>query len=205
KRAGALVLAKTTLGELGGGDAYGTLFGATKNPYSPERTCGGSSGGSAVAVSANLGLVGVGQEGFASIQRPSAWNSIVGMRPSPGLIGRTGMYGGWPALASGVGPMARTVGDLAKVLDCMVGYDPDDPLTSIPPVAPSFDLEGSSERALEGRRIGVLRQTLGRGSDPKADDFKQVAEAFDRALKDFGPAGAEIVDDIEIPGLPDLL
>lgn len=99
KAAGALVLAKTTLGELGGGDTHGTLFGSTRNPYDLERTPGGSSGGSTAAVSANLGAVAVGQEGLASIRRPSAWNATVGMRPSLGLVNRTGAYGGWPSRA----------------------------------------------------------------------------------------------------------
>src|SRR5262249_43964521 len=71
KKAGAIILAKATLGELGGGDTHGSLFGSTRNPYDPERTAGGSSGGSGVSVAANFCAVGVGQEGFASIRRPS--------------------------------------------------------------------------------------------------------------------------------------
>ena len=96
RRAGAVILAKATLGEMGGGDTHGSLFGSTKNPYALDRTVGGSSGGTAAAISANLGAVGVGQEGFASIRRPSAWNSIVGMRPTAGLVSRSGVYSGWP-------------------------------------------------------------------------------------------------------------
>ena len=69
KRAGAIILAKSTLGELGGGDTHGSLFGSTKNPYDLERTAGGSSGGSGASVSANFCTVAVGQEGFASIRR----------------------------------------------------------------------------------------------------------------------------------------
>ncbi len=94
RKAGAIILAKATLGELGGGDTHGTLFGSTRNPYDPERTVGGSSGGSAAAASANLGAVTLGQEGFASIRRPAAWNCVVGMRPTAGLISRGGVYGG---------------------------------------------------------------------------------------------------------------
>src|SRR5437016_7358668 len=85
KKAGAIILAKATLGELGGGDTHGSLFGSTRNAYDPERTVGGSSGGPGVAVSANFGAFGIGQEGFASIRRPAAWNGIVGMRPTGGL------------------------------------------------------------------------------------------------------------------------
>ena len=84
KNAGAVILGKATLGELGGGDTHGSLFGSTRNPYDTERTVGGSSGGSAASVSANYSTVGVGQEGLASIRRPSTWNGITGMRPSGG-------------------------------------------------------------------------------------------------------------------------
>src|SRR5262245_52758128 len=120
QKAGAIILAKATLGELGGGDTHGSLFGSTRNPYDPERTAGGSSGGSGASVAANFCAVGVGQEGFASIRRPSTWNSIVGMRPTAGLVSRGGVYAGWPSIAGSLGPMSRTVTDLAKLLDVIV-------------------------------------------------------------------------------------
>src|SRR4029453_11823189 len=94
KRAGAIFLGKTTLGELGGGDTHGSLFGSTRNPYDLERTVGGSSGGSAACVAANFATVGVAQEGLASIRRPATWNCIVGMRPPAGPVGRGGGDGG---------------------------------------------------------------------------------------------------------------
>src|SRR4029079_6930062 len=93
RQAGAIILGKATLGELGGGDTHGSLFGSTRTPYDPERTVGGSSGGSAASVSANFTTVAVGQEGLASIRRPSTWNGISGMRTSAGLVGRGGVYG----------------------------------------------------------------------------------------------------------------
>src|SRR5262250_3434597 len=130
KAAGAIILGKATLGELGGGDTHGSLFGSTRNPYDTERTVGGSSGGSAASVSANFSTVAVGQEGLASIRRPSTWNCIVGMRPSAGLVSRGGVFGCWPEIFGSLGPMARTVEDLTKLLDVMVGYDPEDPLTA---------------------------------------------------------------------------
>ena len=130
KKAGAIILAKATLGELGGGDTHGSLFGSTKNPYDLARTAGGSSGGSGASVSANFCTVAVGQEGFASIRRPSTWNGVAGMRPTAGLVSRCGVYAGWPSVNGSLGPMARTVTDLAKLFDVMVGYDPDDPVTA---------------------------------------------------------------------------
>ena len=81
-------------------------------------------------MSANFCTVAIGQEGFASIRRPSIWNGVAGMRPTMGLVSRGGVYGGWPTINGSLGPMARTVTDLAKVLDCMVGYDPEDPVTA---------------------------------------------------------------------------
>src|SRR6266581_1570622 len=74
KDAGAIILGKATLGELGGGDTHGSLFGSTRNPYALDRTVGGSSGGSGAGLSANFATIAVGEEGFASIRRPSTWN-----------------------------------------------------------------------------------------------------------------------------------
>src|SRR6185312_5582796 len=74
REAGVIFLGKVTLGELGGGDTHGSLFGSTRNVYDLDRTAGGSSGGSGAAVSANFCTVALGQEGFSSIRRPSIWN-----------------------------------------------------------------------------------------------------------------------------------
>src|SRR6185503_5095911 len=175
KKAGAIVLAKMTLGEIGGGDTYGSLFGVTRNPYDLERTVGGSSGGPGAGVSANFGTVAIGEEGFASIRRPTTWNSIVGMRPSPGLVSRSGMWDGWPSPVGQLGPMARTVTDMAKLLDSMVGYDPEDPLTAlgvghIPETYTRF----LKKDGLKGARIGILRTPMGDRTEPDSEDFKTV-------------------------------
>ena len=158
KEAGAIFIGKATLGEMGGGDTHGSLFGSTRNVYDLERTAGGSSGGSAASVSANFCALAVGQEGFASIRRPSIWNGVAGMRPTAGLVSRGGVFAGWPSIAGSLGPMARTVTDLAKLLDCMVGYDPGDPLTARGvghgPGSYADALDGA---ALDGARIGILR------------------------------------------------
>jgi amidase len=203
---GAIILGKATLGELGGGDTHTSLFGSTRNPYALDRTVGGSSGGSAASVSANFATVAVGQEGLASIRRPSTWNSIVGMRTSAGLVSRGGVYSGWPERAGSLGPMARTVRDLAILLDVMVGYDAEDPLTAsgvghIPGSFTSF----LDKNGLKGARIGVLRESMGYNSEPESDDFKQVTEVFDNAIAELKAAGAEIVDPIVIPKLNELL
>ncbi len=206
KQAGAIILAKATLGELGGGDTYGSLFGSTRNVYDFERTAGGSSGGSGAAASANFCAAAVGQEGFSSIRRPAIWNGIVGMRPSIGLVSRTGVFGGWPTMNGSVGPMARTVGDLARLLDCMVGYDSDDPATAhgFDKVAGSY-LSGLHERELFGVRLGILREPVGYASEPESEDFKKVDQVFCRAVGELSAAGAEVVDPIVIPELKQLL
>ena len=206
KKAGAIILAKAALGELGGGDTHGSLFGSTKNPYDIERTAGGSSGGSGASVSANFCTVAVGQEGFASIRRPSTWNAVAGMRPTAGLVSRSGVYAGWPSVNGSLGPMARTVTDLAKLLDVMTGYDPDDPVTArgVGRVRESFtkflDKEG-----LKGKRIGILRESMGYDAEPGSEDFAKITEVFDKAIIDLKGAGAEIVDPVTIPDLKALL
>ena len=206
KKAGAIVLAKVTLGEMGGGDAYGSLFGVTRNPYDPERTVGGSSGGTGAAVAANFATIGVGQEGFASIRRPSTWNSIVGMRPTPGLVSRGGVWAGWPSRRGSLGPMTRTVTDMAKLLDVMVGYDPDDPVTALGVGhAPKTYTASLDRNGLKGARIGILREPMGYTTEPDSEDFKTVTTVFDKAVAELKAAGAVVVDPIVIPRLNELL
>lgn len=206
KKAGAIILAKATLGELGGGDTHGSLFGSTRNPYDLARTAGGSSGGSGASVAANFCTVAVGQEGFASIRRPSTWNSISGMRPTAGLVSRAGVYAGWPSIAGSLGPMARTVRDLATLLDVMVGYDPEDPLTArgIGHIPGSYK-QFLDESGLQGARIGILRESMGYDAEPGSEDFNKITEVFDRAVVELKAAGATIVDPVIIPELKELL
>jgi amidase len=206
KRAGAIILGKSTLGELGAGDTHGSLFGSTRNVFDLRRTSGGSSGGSGAAVSANFCTVAIGQEGFSSIRRPAAWNGVAGMRPTAGLVSRTGIYGGWPSINGSLGPMARTVRDLAIVLDSMVGYDAADPLTALGAhrIASSYsrDLHAGG---LTGVRLGILREPCGYATDAGSADFKKVDEVFGRAVDELRASGAVVVDPIVIPDLVTLL
>jgi Asp-tRNA(Asn)/Glu-tRNA(Gln) amidotransferase A subunit family amidase len=206
RKAGAIILAKGTLGELGGGDTHGSLFGSTRNPYDLERTAGGSSGGPGSSLSSNFSTLAVGEEGFASIRRPSTWNGVVGMRPTAGLVSRSGMYDGWPFVNGSLGPMARNVADLAKLLDVMVGYDPEDPVTArgvghIPDTYGKF----LDKNGLKGARLGVLRESIGFESDPTSPDYAKVTALFDKALSELRSAGATLVDPIVIPDLKKLL
>ncbi len=206
KKAGAIILAKATLGELGGGDTHGSLFGSTKNPYDLERTAGGSSGGSGASVSANFCTVAVGQEGFASIRRPSTWNCVAGMRPTAGLVSRSGVYAGWPSINGSLGPMARSVTDLARLLEVMTGYDPDDPLTArgVGKNAHRFT-DFLDKDGLCGARIGILRESMGYDAEPGSEDFNKISAVFDQAVADLKAAGAAIVDPVVIPDLKNLL
>jgi Asp-tRNA(Asn)/Glu-tRNA(Gln) amidotransferase A subunit family amidase len=206
RKAGAIILGKTTLGEFGGGDSYGSLFGVTRNPYALDRTVGGSSGGSGACTTANLTAVAVGEEGFASIRRPSTWNDIVGMRPTAGLVSRSGMYDGYPSPVGSLGPMARTVTDLAKLLDMMVGYDAEDPVTALGVGhAPETYTKFLVKDGLRGARIGVIRESFGNNSEPGSEDFKKVDAVFNQSVTELKDSGAVLIDNIIIPDLKKLI
>ncbi|HEX3485067.1 MAG TPA: amidase family protein [Micropepsaceae bacterium] len=204
--AGAIILGKTTLSEFAIGDTYGSMFGVTRNPYDLERTVGGSSGGSGAALAANFATVALGEETVASIRRPGGWNSLVTMRPTSGLVSRTGMWDGYPTDFATMGPMARNVRDLARLLDAMAAYDPEDPQTAL-----GFGhTQGSYTRyldrnGLKGARIGILREAIGVATEPDSDDFKKVDDVFEKNIAELKAAGATIVDPIVIPDLKMLL
>jgi Asp-tRNA(Asn)/Glu-tRNA(Gln) amidotransferase A subunit family amidase len=206
KKAGAIILAKATLGEFGGGDSHGSLYGSTRNPYGLDRTVGGSSGGSGGSMAANFGTLSVGQESNASIRRPSAWNSIVGMRPTAGLVSRSGVWAGWPTMVGSLGPMARTVADLAVLLDVMVGFDAEDPITALGVGnVPDTYMKFLDKNALKGAHIGVLRESIGQESEPDSEDFRKVTEVFEKAIGELKATGAQVVDPLVIPKLQELL
>jgi amidase len=206
RRAGAIFLAKSTLGELGAGDTHGSLFGSTRNPYDPLRTVGGSSGGPAAAIAANFATVAIGQEGLASIRRPASWNCLAGMRPTAGLVSRGGVYSGWPALQGSLGPMTRTVTDLARLLEVIVGYDANDPLTAhgVGHIPDSYT-KGLTSDGLRGARLGILRESIGYQSEPGSADFAKVDKVFHESVAELRAAGAELVDPIVIPQLKELV
>jgi amidase len=128
------------------------------------------------------------------------------MRPTAGLVSRGGVYAGWPSVAGSLGPMARTVTDLAKLLDVMVGYDPEDPLTAggVGHVPESFT-NFLNANGLKGARIGILRESMGYDAEPNSEDFAKVSDIFDRAVGELKAAGAQIVDPIVIPKLKESL
>jgi Asp-tRNA(Asn)/Glu-tRNA(Gln) amidotransferase A subunit family amidase len=204
RAAGAIVVAKTTLSEFAGGDTYSALTGYSRNPYALDRTVGGSSGGSGGALAANFGLLALGEETSSSLKRPAAWGALAGMRATPGLVSRTGMWDGHPVPVAQMGPMTRTVTDLAKLLDSMVGYDPEDPITAFGIMhTPKTYTTYLDKNGLKGARIGVIREPIGGNSRPDSEDFKKVDRLFQQALDDMKRQGATLVD-IVIPDLKTL-
>jgi Asp-tRNA(Asn)/Glu-tRNA(Gln) amidotransferase A subunit family amidase len=199
RAAGAIILAKSSLSELAMGLAdtiNSVLPGFTRNPYNTAYASGGSSGGTGVAIAANLGTVGIGTDTGGSVRAPSSINNLVGIRPTVGLVSRTGMAP-LDSQRDTPGPMARTVEDAARLLDVIVGVDPADARTAaaqtrIPPTYTAF----LDKAGLKGARIGVLRQAfkLQDGIDPR------VASLFETAITDLRAAGVEIVDGFTVPG-----
>jgi amidase len=206
--AGGIILAKANLHEYAFGyDTISSLGGVTRNPYDLDRYAGGSSGGTGAGIAANLGVLGTGTDTGGSVRVPAAATSLVGLRPSTGLISRDGIV---PLALSEdtAGPMTRTVTEAALFTDVMIGYDPADPKTAESIGETPLD-EGKSytdylnDGALDGARVGVYRDYVGPAEDEEDDQLieeaKQVAEVFDEALADMEAAGATIVDPVEAP------
>jgi Asp-tRNA(Asn)/Glu-tRNA(Gln) amidotransferase A subunit family amidase len=192
KAEGALVLAKSNMAEfaMSGDETLSSILpGYTRNPYDTSRVTSGSSGGTAVAVAANFGLVGLGTDTGTSIRGPASNQSLVGIRPTMGLISRSGIVP-LNLRADTAGPIARTVTDAALIFQAMVGPDPDDAVTAQSAShLPQHYVEGLDRAALRGARIGVLRQAW--KSDTADPEIMQV---FDRAIREMKSAGAVIVD-----------
>ncbi|MGC1458575.1 MAG: amidase [Steroidobacteraceae bacterium] len=197
RASGALILAKTNLSEWANfrssrsTSGWSGRGGLTLNPYDTTRNACGSSSGSAVAVAADLTVLAVGTETDGSVVCPSSFNGLVGIKPTVGLVSRSGII---PISANQdtAGPMARSVADAATLLTVMAGYDPDDAATASLKHAPPPDYRKFLDvGALKGKRIGVARKLAG------FDD--EVDVVFDRALKVLKAQGAILVDPVELP------
>jgi amidase len=190
--AGAIILAKANLGEYASGSR--SAFGGTMcNPYATDRDVGGSSGGSASSVAANLVTCAISEEGGPSIRMPSRLNNGVGLSQSQGLVSRDGMIGGGP-LNDRNGAACRTVEDVARVLDVIAGYDPADDLTvhSVDRIPKEGYASFARETSLNGIRIGVLREYMDKRLFTQADH--ETIDIIDRAVGDLRKLGATIVD-----------
>jgi Asp-tRNA(Asn)/Glu-tRNA(Gln) amidotransferase A subunit family amidase len=199
KEAGAIVLAKSNMAEWAFSpyETVGSILpGYTRNPYDLSRVTAGSSGGTAAAVAASFGAVGLGTDTGNSIRGPSSHQALAGIRSTMGLTSRAGVVP-LNLLADIAGPMARTVEDAVVVFQQIVGEDPDDPATAatrglpIPDYAAALDRDG-----LRGARIGVLRQAYERETTDA-----EVVRVFARALDELRRAGATLVDPATVEGL----
>jgi amidase len=192
RNAGAVILGKTNLSEWANfrssrsSSGWSARGGQTRNPYAFDRNPCGSSSGSAAAVAAGLTVVAVGTETDGSIVCPAAINGIVGIKPTVGLVSRSGII---PISASQdtAGPMARTVSDAVILLQALAGADPVDSATRESTAKPAPDyLVGLKADGLKGARIGVARNLAG--------FHEGVDSIFDQAIAKLAEAGAVIVD-----------
>jgi len=196
KQAGGIILAKSSMSVFAFGTekTFNHILGFARNPYNTDYATGGSSGGTGAAVSANLGAVGLGTDTACSVRAPASICCLVGLRPTFGLVSCGGvmpMRVAWDV----VGPMTRTVEDLAILLDAMVGFDPADANTrGSRGRIPDTYTKGLTESALHGMRLGVLRQMF-----PPDNADPEVIALTDQALRDLQNAGAEIVDPLDVP------
>jgi amidase len=189
RASGAVILGKTNLSEWANfrstrsSSGWSARGGQTRNAHDAARNPCGSSSGSGVAVAAGLAVAAVGTETDGSIVCPSAVNGIVGIKPSVGLVSRSGII---PIAISQdtAGPMARSVGDAAMLLSAMMGTDPRDPAMKETPLA--FAVPSAKTATLRGVRIGIARNLVGNHAD--------VTALFEQAIASLNAAGAEIVD-----------
>jgi Asp-tRNA(Asn)/Glu-tRNA(Gln) amidotransferase A subunit family amidase len=220
REAGAIVLGVTNVAEnLMAWETDNALYGRTCNPWDPGRTAGGSSGGESAAIAAGLSAGGVGSDGGGSIRVPAHFTGIVGLKPTPGRVPATGHFppcAGPFALTGVVGPMARTVDDVALLLSVMAGPDIGDPNAHpVPLQAGGWGLEaGDWRREAGGWRLAAGGWRLGAGGSPPAplrvgyfeddgrtpvepairDAVRRAADALSRAGYDvipFRPEGLE--------------
>lgn len=202
RAAGAVLLGKANLSEwsncrsTNATSGWSARGGLTKNPYVLDRSACGSSSGSGVAIAANLAAAGVGAETHGSIACPASANSLVGIKPTVGLLSRAGVI---PVSYSqdSPGPMCRTVRDAAIMLGAMTGVDARDLATEGSQGRSHADYTTFLDRAgLKGARIGVLRSEI----DPSG----LTESVIERALEAMKSAGAILVDPVEIPSVEQL-
>jgi len=176
--AGALTVGKTNTPEFGAGSqTFNEVFGATRNPYDPTRTCGGSSGGAAVSLACGLVPIADGSDTGGSLRNPAAFCNVVGLRPSPGRVPGDG--GGWSPLSVS-GPMARTVSDVAMFLSVIAGPEARSPL--------SIAEDPARFRAPLGRDFKGVRVAWwkGLGGIPFEPEIRQVIGGCRRVFEDLG-------------------
>jgi aspartyl-tRNA(Asn)/glutamyl-tRNA(Gln) amidotransferase subunit A len=185
----AIVIGKTNMDEFAMGSSNETsYFGPVRNPHDPERIPGGSSGGSAVAVAANMAPVALGSDTGGSIRQPAAMCGVIGVKPTYGLVSRFGLVAFASSLDQ-IGPFSKTVRDSALLLSVIAGHDPMDS-TSAPVEIPNYFAE--LEKGVNGLKIGYPKEYFGEGLDP------EIRTAVERVLKLLEEGGAT-VEEISLP------
>lgn len=197
REAGAVIIGKSNLHELASGiTTVGSAFGQTLNPYDPSRNPGGSSGGTAAAITASFAAAGMGSDTCGSIRIPSSVNNLVGLRPTKGLSSIAGIVPLSTTQDVG-GPLARSVADLAVMLDSTIGEDPADTATHLPAgqSRPKF-MDALQTGALKGARFGILEPLFG-----DTNDDQEVIRVVRASIEEFQKEG---VTAVPVP-MPDLL
>ena len=198
--AGAVIIGKTNMHELASGiTTISSIGGQTRNPYDLMRNPGGSSGGTGAAIGASFAAAGMGSDTCGSIRIPSSHNNLVGLRGTRGLASGRGIVPLSTTQDIG-GPLARTLTDLAIMLDATVGSDPQAPITarSTGHIPRSYR-DALQPGGLKGARIGVLKSLFG-----SAPEDNEVGDVVRKALDGMKEHGAELID-VSVPGLDDLL
>jgi amidase len=189
--AGAIILAKSTMGEYASGIPRSSFNGTLNNPYDTERSPMGSSSGSGSAVAANLVTVAIGEETGTSIRGPASYNSVVGISPTQELVPRHGMFG--YGINTRTGPIARNVPDAARVLEVIAGYSPTDFMSAGGDRRqPDSYAKFARATRLDGVRIGVLREYMNKEMFTLEDH--QAIDLIEQAILDLKALGATIVD-----------
>jgi aspartyl-tRNA(Asn)/glutamyl-tRNA(Gln) amidotransferase subunit A len=187
--AGAVIIGKTNLDEFAmGSSTENSAYGPSRNPWALDRTPGGSSGGSAVAVAARVVPAALGSDTGGSIRQPAALSGVVGLKPTYGRVSRYGLIAFASSLDQ-IGPITRTAADAARVLEVIAGADQADATAANEPV-PSLTAELTGE--IEGLKIGVPRAVLSEGVDAS------VLESFQEALATLQALGATVAD-VDLP------
>lgn len=200
RSAGAIILGKTAMHELAAGTTtISSLTGQSRNPYDLLRSPGGSSGGTGAAIAASFAAAGMGSDTCGSIRIPAAYQNLFGLRTTRGLASRTGVIP-LSDTQDVAGPLARSVADLAIMLDATVGSDKRDAITAGADAhVPKSYADALQPGSLKGARIGVLRSLF--TIVPDDGDGKLV---YDQAITAMRNAGAEVIE-VAIPGLDEML
>lgn len=185
KRADAIILGKTNMDEFAmGSSTENSCFGPTLNPWSKDRVAGGSSGGSAACVGADMSPVAIGSDTGGSIRQPAAFCGVTGLKPTYGRVSRYGLIA-YASSLDQIGPIGRSAADCGLIMNVIAGHDPRDSTSSL---HGDEDFTVSLEQSIKGLRLGICREHFGEGLDV------EVANALNEAISKLKQLGASVVE-----------